>query len=151
MIALRCLCLRAVVLFQRFVRVVLRQDTVCDDGGPGAFFVARCALGTDCADCGGRTMPPPPPRPPLDPGSYLREDGVVLLIDASPSPSPEPANPMCRNTCQYAQVCWPVALRVHAATALQSSAAEAARSTLVARSPRAVRSPRCGSCSSTVH
>ena len=110
-------CLRAFVLVQKlFVRVLLRQDTVCDDGGPGAFFVARCALGTDCADCGGRTMPPPPPRPPLDPGSYLREDGVVLLIDASPSPSPEAANPLCRNTCQYSQVGSPVPWREHAAT-----------------------------------
>ena len=36
------------------------QDLECDDGGPGSAFVA-CGLGDDCADCGPRVAPAPPP------------------------------------------------------------------------------------------
>ena len=55
----------------------------CNDGGPGAEH-NYCALGTDCANCGGRLVYPPPsppsPPPPLFPG------GIAL----------------CSNTCEYA-------------------------------------------------
>ena len=40
------------------------SDGYCDDGGPGADY-SDCDLGTDCADCGPRVMPPPAPPPPL--------------------------------------------------------------------------------------
>ena len=44
----------------------------CNDGGPGQrhFDQVMCALGTDCADCGPRYMPPPPPSPPAPPPGY---------------------------------------------------------------------------------
>ena len=49
-------------------------DGDCDDGGPGAEYVA-CFLGTDCTDCGPRQVggtslgltPPSPPLPPTSP------------------------------------------------------------------------------------
>ena len=42
------------------------SDGVCDDGGAGAEFTV-CTVGTDCADCGPRIVPPPPPLPPSPP------------------------------------------------------------------------------------
>ena len=42
----------------------------CDDGGPGSLWTLselNCPLGTDCADCGPRNMPPPPPLAPPSP------------------------------------------------------------------------------------
>jgi len=48
------------------------SDGDCDDGGPGAEFIVAgtsCPYGSDCADCGYRSLltapePPPLPRPP---------------------------------------------------------------------------------------
>jgi len=37
------------------------HDERCDDGGKESDF-AQCALGTDCADCGPRNVPPMPPK-----------------------------------------------------------------------------------------
>ena len=48
------------------------SDGYCDDGGPGSQY-SLCELGTDCADCGSRVMPPPPPPsppPPSPPPGY---------------------------------------------------------------------------------
>eukprot|EP00966_Prymnesium_polylepis_P088161 2040562-Prymnesium_polylepis.1 len=46
------------------------SDGDCDDGGPGSEFT-RCAMGTDCADCGPRLVSllpsPPPSEPPSQP------------------------------------------------------------------------------------
>ena len=46
------------------------SDGVCDDGGAGSTY-SLCALGTDCADCGFRMMPPPPPPPPPPPHFHI--------------------------------------------------------------------------------
>ena len=40
------------------------SDGDCDDGGVGAEY-DHCDYGSDCIDCGDRTMPPPPPPPVL--------------------------------------------------------------------------------------
>ena len=63
------------------------QDSICDDGGQGAFY-ANCGFGTDCADCGARVASP---RVPLSPSP-----------DASPSPSQE--SYLCEDTCVFFQV-----------------------------------------------
>ena len=42
----------------------------CEDGAPGSEY-SWCWLGTDCADCGPRMMPPPPPLSPPDPPAPL--------------------------------------------------------------------------------
>ena len=41
-------------------------DTVCQDGGWGAFG-SMCEFGTDCSDCGSRLLLDPPPSPPVFP------------------------------------------------------------------------------------
>ena len=52
---------------------------ICQDGGPNALG-ASCRFGTDCGDCGPRSIrPPPPPKPP-------------------PSPSPPPPPPLVRHS-----------------------------------------------------
>lgn len=72
------------------------SDGQCDDAGPHSHF-SLCPLGTDCADCGPRTvqLPPPPasPAPPVTPTS-----------PRSPPASPPPANPpgICDDSCRYA-------------------------------------------------
>ena len=58
----------------------------CSDGGPGAEFTA-CSLGTDCNDCGPRTLsspPTPPPPSPTEPVSLF--DNPALPSPTSPSP-----------------------------------------------------------------
>lgn len=73
------------------------SDEDCDDGGPGAEF-DLCALGTDCADCGPRTVIKPRPAPPAPPASP----------HPSPSAPPPPVPPFsapsngCTNSCRYA-------------------------------------------------
>ena len=63
----------------RFVHGRYASNNQCDDGGPGSsspdWWLAsvpegqrNCSLGTDCADCGWRTMPPP--SPPTTPPSF---------------------------------------------------------------------------------
>ena len=45
-----------------------QSNGVCDDGGPGSE-QSICNYGSDCADCGVRAMPPPPPDyPSMPPG-----------------------------------------------------------------------------------
>ena len=45
-----------------------QSNGVCDDGGHGSEY-SFCDIGSDCADCGIRPMPPPPPDyPSLLPG-----------------------------------------------------------------------------------
>ena len=45
-----------------------QSNGVCDDGGPGSE-QSICNYGSDCADCGVRSMPPPPPDyPGMPPG-----------------------------------------------------------------------------------
>ena len=43
------------------------SNGICEDGGPGSVSHEHCNLGTDCFDCGPRTMPPLPPLPPPPP------------------------------------------------------------------------------------
>ena len=43
-----------------------QSDGHCDDGGAGSEF-SYCRYGSDCADCGVRAMPPPPPDYPSTP------------------------------------------------------------------------------------
>jgi len=42
-------------------------DGECDDGGPNALPEVACGLGTDCTDCGPRTLDDAPPLVPDDP------------------------------------------------------------------------------------
>lgn len=69
------------------------KDTICDDGGPGAEYTV-CEYGTDCTDCGTRSLPPPSPPPhvkstyytlrSLDlPLSDARGDGVAIVHPCS--------------------------------------------------------------------
>ena len=61
------------------------NDRDCDDGGPGSEYINFCYLGTDCDDCGPRTLsttiPPPPSPSPPPPYTWAR---------SPPSPSPPP-------------------------------------------------------------
>eukprot|EP00900_Chrysochromulina_parva_P005704 jgi/Chrpa1/15134/Chrysochromulina_OHIO_Genome00020374-RA len=77
---------------------VWASDADCDDGGPGAEFLA-CALGSDCTDCGPRVVSPPPPphrdAPPPPPSP-----------PSPPSPPKPPARPpyppnvvLCNDLC----------------------------------------------------
>ena len=70
----------------------LTKDGVCDDGGAGSVFYT-CSMGTDCTDCGTRSIalpstpplqPPPltPPPPPAHPSP-----------PAPPLPQPQPPPP----------------------------------------------------------
>lgn len=48
-------------------------DDECDDGGDGSEFTV-CSLGSDCVDCGARTLPPKPPPPSSPPPSSTCSD-----------------------------------------------------------------------------
>ena len=62
------------------------SDFLCDDGGEGSHY-SVCAFGTDCDDCGSRTMPPPAsPPPPYSPSCSAAVD-LVLILDESGSMS----------------------------------------------------------------
>ena len=72
------------------------SDNDCDDGGAGSEF-SICTLGTDCNDCGARTLSPPPsswqsPPPPPSP-SPPPPSASPLLSPPSPSPPPPPPSP----------------------------------------------------------
>jgi hypothetical protein len=59
-------------------------DAECDDGGPNALPDVYCVLGSDCTDCGPRSVPsePPPSAPPANdaasPGAPLASDWIVF-------------------------------------------------------------------------
>ena len=66
------------------------SDGMCDDGGSGSVY-SLCLLGTDCTDCGPRSvspLPPPPPMlpPPLPP---LPSPPLAPPPTALPPPPPE--------------------------------------------------------------
>ena len=77
------------------------SDGVCNDGGGGAssdWTSAFCPIGSDCADCGPRSVPPPPPpsptpSPPSPPPSPAPPPPLVLPPPPSPSPPPLPTYP----------------------------------------------------------
>jgi len=59
-------------------------DGECDDGGPNALPDALCGLGTDCTDCGPRTLadaPPLVPDEPLEPPPAPSGDNWLVFSD----------------------------------------------------------------------
>ena len=77
---------------------VMASDGLCSDGGLGSQTIAYCVMGTDCADCGPRMMPPPPsPQPPSPvsppPPSNPPQPSPPPPSPPPPSPSPSPGNP----------------------------------------------------------
>ena len=69
------------------------DDGGCDDGGPDAWFSA-CTLGTDCNDCGPRTVyPPSPPQPPSPPRPPIAPPSPPQPPKAPPPPPPSPSPP----------------------------------------------------------
>ena len=61
------------------------DDGECDDGGPGAEY-SDCCFGCDCADCGVRLAPSPPPSLPQSPRS-------PPALPSPPSPPQPPSLP----------------------------------------------------------
>eukprot|EP00966_Prymnesium_polylepis_P132928 3072669-Prymnesium_polylepis.1 len=94
------------------------ENGICNDGGPGSTD-ALCSLGSDCSDCGARTIPsplppspPPPPSPPQVPPSPLFPPPPPIHPPFPPSPPAPPPSPcppslpptwpgICQNTCMY--------------------------------------------------
>jgi len=62
------------------------EDFECDDGGPGAEYIA-CDFGTDCQDCGPRAVAPPSASPPLPSPSPSPWRPPPVLSPSSPSPT----------------------------------------------------------------
>ena len=61
----------------------LLRQWLCQDGGPSSSSGNSCSFGTDCIDCGNRTVAAPPTPPPLPPPPRCRR----------PSPPPPPPPP----------------------------------------------------------
>ena len=68
------------------------SDGNCDDGGDGAEY-SSCTLGEDCADCGYRIAPSPPPNPPPPPPSYSPYPPPSIPPHMPPAPSGPPLLP----------------------------------------------------------
>ena len=100
------------------------RDGVCDDGGAGSMFYT-CSMGTDCTDCGTRSInppstpplqpppltPPPPPAQPPPPAPPLPppqppppELPSPQLPPAQPPPPPAPPPPQHWSCAQLPQL-----------------------------------------------
>lgn len=72
------------------------NDNDCDDGGLGSEF-SECEIGTDCEDCGSRTLLPPslltPSAPPSAPSPLTPPSSPPTPPPSLPLPSPPPLSP----------------------------------------------------------